>query len=303
MRYNIVCVADENYAQHSAVMLTSLFETNRDKAFNIYFMTYSLSDESKKRLESLCQKNKGYIYFIEDEYKQVKDFKVGQWNSIMYLKLLTPEYLPKEVDRYLFLDVDMIINSDINELYNYSLGDSIIGACEDIPDCILHKKRLNMPQECEYINSGVMVVDLKKWRAKEETWIDCMVREQIDFTNDQDVIATYFRGEISLLPIKWNMVTFYYMRQPKIFEKYIDTLKYDKKHPAIIHFPCPIKPWFKDCRHPFAGMYGKYLGKTAWKDYRFPYFEQLSTWGRFKKIVRNTLNEIGIIKDDMFLIR
>lgn len=75
-------MADENYAQHAAVMLTSLFETNRDKAFNVFFMTYSLSDESEKRLEAICQDAGSHIYFIEDEYEQIKDFKVGQWNSI-----------------------------------------------------------------------------------------------------------------------------------------------------------------------------------------------------------------------------
>lgn len=303
MRYNIVCVADENYAQHAAVMLASLFETNRDKTFYIYFMTYVLSNECKNRLESICQGGNSHICFIENEYTQIKDFKVGQWNSIMYLKLLTPEYLPKEINRYLFLDVDMIINSDISDLYNYALEGNIIAACEDIPDCVQHKKRLNMPQTAAYINSGVIVVDLKKWRAKEETWVDCMKRKRVDFINDQDVIASYFENEIKLLPIKWNMVTFYYMRKPKIFEKYLDTLDYDKKHPAIIHFPCPIKPWFKDCRHPFAGLYKKYLNMTAWKDYKFSYFEQMSKWGRFKRIIRNALNIIGIIKDDMFLIR
>lgn len=303
MKYNIVCVADEGYVQHAAVMLSSLFETNSEKSFCIYFMTYTLSGKSKNSLNSLCNAHNSQIIFIEDNYEIIKDFKVGQWNTIMYLKLLVPQYLPKDVERYLFLDVDMIINSDITELYHYDLGNNIIAACEDIPDCIIHKKRLNLPNDSTYINSGVIVVDLKAWRAKGEDWIECMNRKEVDFINDQDVIATYFENEIKVLPIKWNMVTFYYMRKPKIFEKYLATLEYDKKNPCIIHFPCPIKPWFKDCKHPYAHMYRKHLSKTDWKDYEFPYFEKLSKWGRFKKCIRNILNKAGIIKDEIFLIK
>ena len=43
MHYNIVIVADERYIQHSAVMLTSLFYTNREKKFIIYLLTDGIS--------------------------------------------------------------------------------------------------------------------------------------------------------------------------------------------------------------------------------------------------------------------
>ena len=33
--YNIVCVSDESYIQHTAVMLCSLFETNKNNIFHI----------------------------------------------------------------------------------------------------------------------------------------------------------------------------------------------------------------------------------------------------------------------------
>lgn len=35
-----------------------------------------------------------------------------------------------------FLDVDMIINEDITELYHINLANNIIAAAEDIPDCV-----------------------------------------------------------------------------------------------------------------------------------------------------------------------
>lgn len=61
----------------------------------------------------------------------------------MYLKLLMPQLLPTNIERCLFLDVDIIINADITELYHIDLVDNIIAAAEDIPDCIYIKNGLD----------------------------------------------------------------------------------------------------------------------------------------------------------------
>lgn len=96
------------------------------------------------------------------------------------------------------------------------------------------------------------------------------------------------------------MTTFYFFRSPKIFDKYLPELNISKRNPGIIHFAAPIKPWFKDCQHPYRRTYAKYLKLTPWKGSRFPIFEQLTLWGRIKKMTRNFLNEIGFLSDPMF---
>lgn len=72
----------------------------------------------------------------------------------MYLKLLIPQRLPNDTARCLFLDVDIIINSDIDPLYTMDLNNAILAAAEDIPDCIMHKNRLGLDSNEKYINSG-----------------------------------------------------------------------------------------------------------------------------------------------------
>ena len=118
--------------------------------------------------------------------------------------------------------------------------------------------------------------------------------------NEQDVLACYFQNKIALLPIRWNMTTFYFFRSPKIFDKYLSELNVSKRSPGIIHFAAPIKPWFKDCQHPYRKLYSKYLKLTPWKGCGFSIYEQLTLWGRIKKIIRNYLNNLGILKDPMF---
>lgn len=297
--YNIVCVSDENYIQHTAVMLCSLFEHNTDKNFHIYLLTTGIKTDTEAKLQNLCKQYHAVLTCKTYSTKELSNLPIGQWNTIMYLKLLIPHLLPSNTNRCLFLDVDMIINADIMPLYNIDLNGAIIAAAEDMPDCIKYKQRLGLNQTDYYINSGVIVCDLLKWRELEnnKSIIDFTRSISDIITNEQDVIALYFKGEIKLLPIKWNMTTFYFMRKPKIFEKYLPQLKEARKHPSIIHFACPIKPWFKDCQHPYKNLYKLFLKKTAWKNYRFPVFENLTPWGRIKRIIRNELNSLSIIRD------
>ena len=302
--YNIVCVSNEAYIQHTAVMLCSLFESNKNNIFCIYLLTPDISPISKQRLDNLCKYyNSEFVTYICST-NEIIHFPIGQWKIVMYLKLLMPQLLPTNIERCLFLDVDIIINADITELYHIDLVDNIIAAAEDIPDCIYIKKRLGLPQNELYINSGVMVCNLRAWRKLEiQLPIFNFIHSIIDkIQNEQDVIALYFRDKIKKLPIRWNMVTFYFNRVPNIFPQYLPELKEAKIQPAIIHFAAPIKPWFCDSQHPYAYLYKKYLRIYAKQlnikvNLHFPYGEQLNPRKRFNKNIRNLLNRIGIIKD------
>lgn len=310
MTYNIVLVANEVYVQHAAVMLCSLFETNKIKDFDIYLLTDGISENSECRLRNLCAKynSKFFVKLPEQELGgsvgvNLKELPVGQWSTMMYYKLFMPVMLPKKCERCLFLDVDMIINDDIQTLYNWDLNGNIIAAAEDIPDCDeSHKPRLGLIQCDAYINSGVMVCDLIAWREKEAvTPIFDYVKTIAEIImNEQDVIALYFKNEITLLPIRWNMTTFYFMRVPKIFEKYLPQLQEAKRNPGVIHFAAPIKPWFKDCTHPYGKLYKKYLKQTDWDEWSFINWENLTPKQRISKKIKNFFNEIGLLKDPLY---
>lgn len=299
MHYNIVIVSNEGYIQHAAVMLVSLFTMNKDKHFVIYLLTDGITKETMSKLQTVCVTHGAELKVITCGIDNLGDFPVGQWNPIMYFKLLIPQLLPATEKRCLFLDVDMIVHDDITALYHWNLQDKVIAAAEDMPDCITFKPRLGLKDTDFCINSGVMVCDLEKWRQMEhkQPIMDYATAIIHKIVNEQDVIACYFKDKIALLPIRWNMTTFYFNRCPKIFSKYLHGLGWAKKYPGIIHFAAPIKPWFKDCQHPYRKLYKQYLKLTPWRNYQFPIYEQLSKWGRIKKTMRNWLNRNGMMKD------
>lgn len=301
--YNIVVVADEGYIQHTAVMLCSLFNTNKDKCFRVFFLTTGISDENTQRISELCNEYASSLEVMNIPLDSISDLPCGMWTTFIYLKLFMPTVLPADANRCMFLDGDMVINDDIEALYNIDLGKCVIAAAVDNPDGETHKQRLGLQPLDVYINSGVMVCNLKKWRQMENE------RSIFDYTrsiasvimNEQDVIAKYFQGKITVLPIRWNMVTHYFLRKPKIYDKYLGGLKDAKQHPGIIHFCAPIKPWFKDCDHPYRFLYKRYLRYTTWSDYSFPFYENISFFKRIKKRTKILLDKIGVRHEIMAL--
>ena len=295
--------------QHAAVMLCSLFESNKNKQFDIYLLTDGISEPSESRLQEMCLKYNSKLIVKLPEHElgatlsiNLKELPVGQWNTMMYYKLFIPVILPSVCGRCLFLDVDMIINDDIEPLYKWDVQGSIIAAAEDMPDCVKIKERLNMSQEDKYINSGVMVCDLKLWREEEQKRPIFEYVKQVANTinNEQDVIALYFKDKLSFLPIRWNMTTFYFLRKPLIFDKYLKDLKQSQIKPAIIHYSAPIKPWFKDSMHPYRNLYHKYLNICGWPSKAFGYYKNLSTIERVKYNLRWILNALNIKMDPFY---
>ena len=173
LMYNIVCIADEAYAQHTAVMLASLFSQNAEKQFRVFLMTYTMSEETKRKLQQVVNGH-GELHILEDDYSDSgirvlkSETSTKAWNPIMYLKLLIPQKLPIDVERFLFLDVDMIINHDIEKLYHTDLSGFTLAACDDYKFQQVHRDRLGLKKSDLYVNSGVMVIDLKSWREKEQ---------------------------------------------------------------------------------------------------------------------------------------
>ncbi|MBQ9094129.1 MAG: glycosyltransferase family 8 protein [Prevotella sp.] len=309
--YNIVCIADENYAQHAAVLLCSLLENNRENTFRIFLMTYSMKDITKKKLHQMVERSGSQLVIIENDYEDASiaslksETSTKAWNSIMYLKTLIPQYLPDDVNRFLFLDVDMIVRTNIDPLYNIDMQGNVIAACEDYLYQQVHKDRLDLSDNDLYINSGVMVVDLGQWREmeKQRPMADFLKDNARLLNNDQDVFALYFKNKIMLLPTsQWNATTFFFEQKPRVLDKYLPEVDVVRHHPYIVHFCEPIKPWFKECKHPYRNEYRKYLRMTPWKVYKYPSCKTVYGKPVWKYTLKYWLNRWGILKEPMALI-
>lgn len=300
--FNIVCISDNKYSQHTAVMLTSLFETHKNKRFDIYIFTTDIDESNENKLESLVVKygNNLILKRFSSGTFNINNLKTASWHTIMYLKLFIHKLLPEDLARCLFLDVDMIINSPLDELYNIDLNDCCIAGCEDNINSMGIKQGLHLYPTDKYINSGVMMINLFKWRELDSKYsMTEFLSNNIEIiNNDQDAIAVYFKGYIKYInDIKWNATTFCFQRLVRVFPKYYNQIEDVRRNPAIIHFCDPVKPWFKECKHPYKYLYDKYLKMTLWKDYKYVSCKTVYNKSALYYNIRYMLNYIGIRKD------
>jgi lipopolysaccharide biosynthesis glycosyltransferase len=173
------------------------------------------------------------------------------------------------LDKVIYIDCDLIIKEDISLLWDIPLNNFMIAAIGDIGG-VFRLEELGMPSSSQYFNSGVMVINLTKWRKQgvTSTILDFLLRNphKIHF-HDQDGLNAILYNDWLALPPNWNMqnnmldkTTSVYFSQKELEEA--------KRHPSIIHFTGTSKPWEFDNTHPYKKEYYKYLKMTVWFNYK-----------------------------------
>ena len=147
------------------------------------------------------------------------------------------------------------------------LGGALMGAV-DIPGSDRGVIRLAMRAEDGYFNAGVLIIDLKQWRATraEETVVDYIRANPERVRYDQDALNACFHSRTKRLDYKWNVISPFF-REPLALPLERAEIEAVRREARIIHFNGGSKPWSYFCDHPRRAEYEKYLRMTAWQDY------------------------------------
>ena len=82
-----------------------------------------------------------------------------------FARLFLEEIIEEEEERILYLDCDLIINNSIEELWNMNL-EGKIGAVLADAFSSLYRANIGLEPNDLMFNSGVMLIDMKKWREQ-----------------------------------------------------------------------------------------------------------------------------------------
>ena len=167
---NILIACNEKYLHLSRYLLFSLHEHNGE--LNIYLIHENLSDDSIEDITNFINKhNIGKLNIIKFDSSTI-DLPLREGHNITghitkeaYFRLYAPFYLPEDMERILYLDCDIICNDKIDAFYNQDFKDNIFVACRNTDlDNALYNERLNLPKEYTYVNSGVLLFNLKEYK-------------------------------------------------------------------------------------------------------------------------------------------
>lgn len=275
----IVCSTDQNYVMPTGVMITSVCENNREEdiTFNV-LIDDSVTERQKKELTAIVNRYRGkhILFHVIDDNAFEAYPQIGIYSTYItkaaYYRLLIDAILPQDTDKVLYLDCDIINTESLSGLWNTDLADHPIAAATDMDEAEQERyKWLGYPPELGYFNSGVLLINLKYWRkhGMAAVFADFMKNhaEKIKL-HDQDVLNYLFRETKLTLPLKYNAQNAFFYRRELIgvdLKKYDEQLKEAVKHPVIVHFTLPQKPWIVGCQHPYAKQWEMYRDMTPWR--------------------------------------
>ncbi len=258
-----VCVAsDDNYSKYAGVVIASILKNaNFDDELNFYILDGGISDKHKDEINSLVSIKNCNINFINiDEalFNEYSKIKTHSYVTIAtYYRLKLPSLLPC-VDKIIYFDCDVVVNSSLSELFSIDLGDNLVAGVKDINKKVLRKNPT-------YVNAGVLVFNLKQMRIDktEDEFLSWTIKNsEYIKVGDQTIINEVCRNKIKIVDDKWNVQSSNFTNRSSYISK-----------PCVVHFVSKKKPWHWASFSYHRDLYFKYLQLTPWKlseqDYKY----------------------------------
>lgn len=237
-RINILCGINDSYVGPIITLMFSIRQYNKNK-ISLYIATTELSKSSiamlKKKMSEINVDLEIYVYD-----KLPPDLYTGNyWSPDIYLRTLCFEYLPKDIDKILYIDGDTLAFGDIAEVFNVDISDYLLSARKE-PWRFEYDKMIKSIEENkfdhEYCSSGVLLLNLKRIRNEwsREIIFNLMDTMKLVFP-DQDIINKLcLEKDLLYMPDEHN----YYKKY--LMDNYDEVTSVK---PIILHYPGQAKPW------------------------------------------------------------
>jgi lipopolysaccharide biosynthesis glycosyltransferase len=283
---SVVASSDRAYLPHLASLIHSVFDNAHKESFlDFIVLDGGLSADDRKLLSNIpsTYDQNGRIVFIDMSRQFLSVNTHSYFTRSTFYRLMLPDLLD-DYERILFLDTDMIVLTDLANIYNTDLQGKSIAAVLDlvmrtftargipsIPEAggkvagLYLAEHLQMGNNYDnYFQAGIILFDLKNMRLKNYT---TALKQDLSDNRywflDQDVLNKHLLGDVLFVNNKWNSL---YLEADSLRYLKTDELKlYEQSinSPFVIHFAGRHKPWINDI-HPLGHYYWYYLRKTYW---------------------------------------
>ena len=263
---NILVTLNSNYVYPLCVLFNSLRKNCTHEHIDIYVAYSSLTENDFLRMEEAL----GTVDYTL--HKVLVDNSIFSGAPVLdrlsketYYRLLIGDILPAGVHKILYLDPDIVINKDLSDFYNTDMTDYVVAGGTHTFGIVGKGNllRLGMKKTSCYINAGVLLINLDKWRETVTLndilgFISSNIKKL--FLADQDVINVLF--EDYSLKIDERL----YNLDEKTLKKYSSklagkkriSLDWVRKNTVVIHFNGKHKPWSEK---NYGGKLGEFFEK------------------------------------------
>lgn len=191
----IAICCTRNWYIHLVTELYALFKHNKVKKVYLFIEDDEIPYIKDKRIEFINVNNlKEYVLPTSPNYNT-------QYSKMSYLRCYFSKVLKE--DKILYIDADALVIDDIQELWDIDLEDNVLIGVHEGGEWDKHLLTYGLNDT--YINSGVLIMDLKKIR--EERLDDSMLyllNNNKYWFPDQDVINLVCRNRIKYVSNMYN---------------------------------------------------------------------------------------------------
>ncbi|EQC1409759.1 glycosyltransferase [Providencia rettgeri] len=296
--FNVAYGADGDFLFGTGVSIASILLKNEALTFHFHIFTDFLDLKQQELLSELSKKHNSNISVHIISTESFKGLPTNRlWSNAIYFRLVIADFFYKKEDRVLYLDSDVICNGSLVEFENLNIDNYAAAAVTDRDSNLWRKraKELDFPMiNNGYFNSGVMLINIKKWHRDDVTsktmglLSDKNAKSKFSYY-DQDALNIALAGKVLFLDKKYNT-------QFSInYELKKNTINPVTQETIFIHYIGPTKPWNNWSNYPSTSPFMNVMEKSPWKNeamikpkssiqYRYAYKHMINQGNKLKGI-------------------
>ena len=179
-----------NYSKHTGTSIQSLLDNTKEEVTIHLIHDSTLTDKNQNKLAGIVYDHNQSVEFYNVEKlvpKQIEFIQnkipkaIKYWATIAgFYRCLVLDLFPREIDRMIYLDSDIVVNLDINEMWQIDLKGRPLAAMPQTPpdaepanfqrNFAVCKSGIIDPHD--YFNSGVLMMDLNwlRWASPQTVY-------------------------------------------------------------------------------------------------------------------------------------
>lgn len=218
---------------------------SRNAVYDAYVLHEGIAPDALTRLSYLQTDNFSIRFYETNE-----SIRSGDCIPLQIARMFP------DLNKALYLHCDVVVTSDVAELFAYDLGDDPVGAVPD--ETVLTTPYLREYAESvlgipapRYYNTGVLLLNLRALRNEcisDAPYVSRPADEY--FSPEQERFNELFSERVRRLPQIWNKMPL---------------LPLDDLRPRLVHFSQTRKPWRRN-GVPYREYFWKYAARSAFLD-------------------------------------
>lgn len=221
---HVAMTLDANYLRGTiAAVLSILQHSTCPENVVFHFLWSQYDSEIYSSINSTFPYLKFNLYPFDSNRvrdKISKSIRLALDQPLNYARIYLADILPEQVDRVIYLDSDLVMVDDITKLWQVDLEDKVLAAPEychanftqyftaGFWSNLEYAKTFEGRKPC-YFNTGVMVVDLDRWRRggytqKLEEWMLVQKQKRIYHLGSMPPFLLVLAGNIKGVDHRWN---------------------------------------------------------------------------------------------------